>query len=147
MHATARPMAFLGGTFSGTQRNWALYKNEAYATVQKFARMNYLFWNLQPVHFFTDHKNILYVFAPLALRPNSPTLAQSEVHRCPIQLLCFDFFMNHLEKANNLFANIFTRCSRGYRSVTAQRVAALYATLSQHETKYNEDQRKVRYRP
>lgn len=66
------PMAFLGGRFAGAQQNWTTYEKEAYAIVQTFDRMDYIFWGSHPIHVFTDHRNLLYVFAPLVLRPNSP---------------------------------------------------------------------------
>lgn len=58
-------MAFLGGTFTGTQSNWTAYDREAYAIVQSLDKMDYLFCGSQPVHLFTEHMNLFYVFAPL----------------------------------------------------------------------------------
>lgn len=74
------PTAFLGGKFVKVQRNWTTYEKEAYAIVQTFERMAYLFSGAQPVHVFTDHGNLLYVFAPPALRSNPLIDLLSKVH-------------------------------------------------------------------
>lgn len=83
------PLAFLGGKFSGAQKNWSTFEKEAYAVVQTFKRMDYLLWGAKQTHVYTDHKNLLYVFAPLALRPNSPRHGISKVHRWAIHLSKF----------------------------------------------------------
>lgn len=126
------PMAFLGGRFTGAQKNWTTYEKEAYAIVQTFDRLDYLFWGTTRTHIFTDHKNLLYVFAPLALRPNSPRHVLSKVHRWAIHLSRFEFFINHIEGSNNIFADILTRWSKGYRTTTAKTsmVAALYKDIA-----------------
>lgn len=123
------PMALLGRRFAGVQRNWTTYEKEAYAIVQTFDRMDYLFWGPQPVHVFTDHRNLLYVFAPFALRPNSPRRVLSKVHRWAIHLSRFEFFIEHIDGTNNVFADILTRLSKRYRNVLAQRVAVLYTDI------------------
>lgn len=126
------PLAFLGGKFTGSQKNWTTYEKEAYAIVQTFERLDYLFWGAHPVHVFTDHRNLLYVFAPIALRPNSPRHVLSKVHRWAIHLSRFEFVIDHIEGANNVFADILTRWSKGYRNTRAQQtntIAALYKDI------------------
>lgn len=44
------------------------YEKGAYAIVQKFDRMDYVLWPAHQVLVFTDHRNIFFIFAPLALR-------------------------------------------------------------------------------
>lgn len=56
-------MSFNGGTLTGAQRIWTTYKKKAYAMVPALNRMDYLPWGTQPVHVFTDHRNVLY-FSP-----------------------------------------------------------------------------------
>lgn len=79
-----KPMAFLGGRFAGAQKNWTAYEKEAYTIVQTFEWMNGLLWEARPVHVFTDHWSLLYVFSPLAHRPNWPRHVLSKVHRWAI---------------------------------------------------------------
>lgn len=104
-------------------------QKEAYAIVQTFDRMDYLFWGSQPVQIFTGHRNLLYVSAPKALRTNSPRHVLSEVHKWAIHLSRFLFFNNHIEGSKNIFTEVLTQWSKGYSKTTAQRVAALYGDI------------------
>lgn len=130
------PLAFLGGKFNRTQRNWTTYEKEAYAVVQTFERIDYLLWGAKQTHVFTDHRNLLYAFAPLALRPNSPRHVLSNLHRWASHFSRFKFHINHIEGSNIVFADILTRWSKGYRSVKAQTklIAALYGDIMPSST-------------
>lgn len=61
------PLAFLGGQFNGSQKNLTNFEKEAYAIVEIFDRMDYLLSGGQPVHIFTDHGTLFYVFGRLGL--------------------------------------------------------------------------------
>lgn len=84
------PIAFIAGKLTGSQQNWTIYEKELYAVAQTFDRMDNVFWGWLPVHVFTDHRNLLYVFAPLALLPNSPKHVLSKVHSWAIHLSRLD---------------------------------------------------------
>lgn len=66
-----RPMGFPGGRLTKSQRNWSTYEKEAYTILSTFQRMDYVLFGPQPVHKFTDHRNLLFVFESVALRPRS----------------------------------------------------------------------------
>lgn len=87
------------------------------------------------MHVCTDHRNLAYEFAPLAFRPNSPRDVLSKVHRWAVHLSRFEFFINHIEGANNVSADMLTRWSKKYRAASAHRLAALYTDTvpSAHE--------------
>ena len=57
-------MAFLSGSFKGSQLRWATVDKERFATVNTFRRLEYLLWG--GVHIFTDHRNLTYIFNPEA---------------------------------------------------------------------------------
>ena len=59
------PLAFLAAAFRGAQFNWIMYEKESFAIFQVFDKMEYLFFREKATHVFTDHRNLLYVFAPL----------------------------------------------------------------------------------
>lgn len=82
--------------------------------------MHYLATAERQTDVFTDHKNLLHVFPPLALRPNSPRHVLSNVHPWAINLSKFDFHVNHIEVQSSVFAGILTRRSKGCRSRSAQ---------------------------
>lgn len=108
-------MAVLGGRFAGAQRSWTTYEKEGYAIEQTLGRMDYLLWGSKPVHVITDHRNPLYAFARLALRLSSPRHVSSNVHRWAIHLSRFELLIDHIEWLTNLFADILTRWTSGYR--------------------------------
>lgn len=126
-----QPLAFIGGQFSGAQLNWTTYEKEAYAIVKVFDKMDYALWGTANVHVFTDHRNLLFVFAPLALRPSAPRYVLSKVHRWAIHLSRFDFNIEHIEGSKNVFADLLTRWSKGHRQgqIATGNVMALYKAL------------------
>ena len=58
------PLAFLSGSFKGSQLRWATIDKEGFAIVSTFRRLEHLLWN--GVHIFTDHRNLAYIFDPEA---------------------------------------------------------------------------------
>lgn len=125
------PLAFLGGQFTGSQQNWTTYEKEAFSIVKVFDKLDFVLWGNNDVHVFTDHRNLLFVFAPLALRPNAPRYVLSKVHRWAIHLSRFDFSIEHIDGVKNVFADLLTRWSKGHRQVSAAsgKVMALYQAI------------------
>ena len=56
------PLAFLSGSFKGSQMRWATIDKEGFAIVSTFRRLEHLLWD--GVHIFTDHRNLAYIFNP-----------------------------------------------------------------------------------
>lgn len=74
-----------------------------------FDRLDYLFLGKNQAHVFKGHKNLLYVFSPLALRPSSLRQVLSKVFRWAIHLSRFQFSINHIEGSKNVFSDILMR--------------------------------------
>lgn len=74
------PLAFVRSKLDGLQRSWTIYNKKGYAVVETFERLNYLFRKLSQTRVFTVHSNILYLFASIALRSDSPRHFLSKVH-------------------------------------------------------------------
>lgn len=68
-----------------------------------------------PVHVFTDHKNLLYIFAPTAFDSTLGKHVISKVHRWAMFLSRFDFVIEHIDGELNVFADILTRWLKGYK--------------------------------
>ena len=49
------PLAFLSGSFKGSQLRWVTVDKEGFAIVSTFRRLG-------GVHIFTDHRNLTYIF-------------------------------------------------------------------------------------
>ena len=112
------PLGFLGSSFKKAELNWSIYEKEGFAIYQTFDKLDYLFQDDQPVHVFTDHRNLLYVFAPMALEPTTKRHVACKVQRWAIFLSRFNYLIEHIDGSKNVFADILTRWARGYRSET-----------------------------
>lgn len=78
------------------------------------------------------------MFGPPVLHPNSPRRVLSEVPRWNIHLSRFVIFIDHIEGANNVLADMLTKWAKGYRVALAEKVAALYTDIvpSANEAKF-----------
>ena len=82
------PLAFLSGTFKGSQMRWATIDKEGFAIVSTFRRLEQFLWN--GVHIFTDHRNLDYIFDPEACVTSvSKALAQRLERLCLCVLWLF----------------------------------------------------------
>lgn len=120
-------LAFLGGSFAGSQKSWTAYENEAYAIVCTFNRLDYILWGLHPVHIFTGHSKQLFAFALLAFPPNSPRHILSKVHRCAIHLSRFEFSIDHVDGNTNVCADILSRWTK--RHGTNEAISGIIAAM------------------
>lgn len=73
-----QPLAFLGGSFNSTQRNWTTFEQEVFAVFMNFEKMDYMFTCENDIHIFTDHRNLLFVFSAHAI---APTLGRHVVNK------------------------------------------------------------------
>lgn len=125
---------FLGGKFVDVQ-NWTTYEKDAFPIVQTFEEMEYLLWSARPEHVFTDHRNLLYVLFPLAQMPNYPRYVLSEVNGWAILRLGVEFMLDHLEGADNVFADGLTRWVKRYRKRAAHQSKMVAALIEDIVTK------------
>lgn len=79
----------------------------------------------------TDHRNLLFVFDPLALRPNAPQYVLSKVHWWAMHLSRFDFCIEQIVGVKNVLAYLHTRWDKRHRQnhATRKNVMALYKTI------------------
>lgn len=77
--------------------------------------MDYLLLDDKPVKLFTDHRNLLFVFSPLAFLPSLARHIFSKVQRWATYLLRFDNEIEHINAEDNIFADILSRWMKGYR--------------------------------
>lgn len=109
------PLGFVGGEFTKHELNWSTYEKEGFAIFRTFEKLDYLMLGEQSVHVFTDHRNLLYVFAPCALIPTTGRHIVSKVQRWAMYLSRFKYVIEHIDGERNIFADILTRWTRGYR--------------------------------
>ena len=135
-----QPMGFVGGEFTKSEVNWSTFEKEGFAIFKTFQKLDYLFLGSQDVHVFTDHKNLLYVFAPCALAPVTGNHVVSKVQRWALYLSRFNYNKEHIDGNKNIFADILTRWGRGHRSyrVKNPRVCSLLTMNEQLVPSANE---------
>ena len=110
------PLAFLGAEFKGAQLGWSTFEKEAYAIFQTFEKFDYVLMGSKPTHIYTDHRNLLFVFAPLTLEPALGRHILSKVQRWALFLSRFSYVIEHVHGETNVFADILTRWTKGYRN-------------------------------
>lgn len=110
------PLAFLGAEFKGAEQRWTTYEQESFAIFNVFLKLDYLFYGAKPVHVFTDHRNLLFVFSPLAMEPTLGRHIVTKVQRWGLFLSRFSYVIEHIPGNQNVFADVLTRWLKGYRS-------------------------------
>lgn len=63
------PMAFRGGKFSESEIDRTLFEKEDNMIFRRFERMDHILIGESSVHELTDHRNLLYAFAPSVVKP------------------------------------------------------------------------------
>lgn len=109
------PLAFLGSEFKNAKLGCSTFEKEGYAIFQTFEKLDYLLLGAQPAHVYTDHRNLMFSFAPLALEPTLGRHIVSKVQRWALFLSRFPFVIEHVSGKSNVFAHILTRWIRIYR--------------------------------
>ena len=104
-----QPLGFVGGEFTKAEVNWSTFEKEGFAIFKTFEKLDYLLLGEQPVHVFTDHRNLLYVFAPCALVPTSARHVVSKVQRWKMYMSHFHYVIEHINGTATVFADLLTR--------------------------------------
>lgn len=61
------PLSFLSGRFVKTQLGWSVLEKECYEAMKTVDRMQWLFAAPAGFYLYTDHKNLIFLFEPLAV--------------------------------------------------------------------------------
>lgn len=99
-HRKHQPLAYLGVQFSEMQENWMTYRKEAFAMGLFLERMDKVLRGPSTVRMYTDHRNLLFFFAPLALHPSSRRYVLAKLHRCSIHISRPVFIIEHILAQN-----------------------------------------------
>jgi len=115
------PLAFISSEFRKAQLNWSTFEKEGFAIYQTFKKMDYMLYGHPDTHVFTDHRNLLFIFAPLAINPILGHHIVSKVQRWALVLSTFNYTIEHIRGCDNVFADILTRWTRGYRNTNMEK--------------------------
>lgn len=106
-------IAFLGGRFNKTQKDEQLKKKEAFAIIKLLERMALALGAPDLVKIYPDHRSLLFVFAPVTLRPGAPRYVSAKVYRWDVHMPHFEFAMKHIKGVKIVFSHLLTRWSKG----------------------------------
>ena len=120
------PLAFLSGAFSDRETHWTTYERKAYAVVQAFRKLDYILLCEDSTRIFTDHRNLLFVFNPVALEPYLGRHKVLKVVLWALFLSSFSYRIEHVAVNDNTWPDIMTRWMRGYRRKNRCRRTADY---------------------
>ncbi len=67
--------------------------------LQVFRSLDYLFYTESPVHVFTDHRNLLFVFSPHSVEPALGRHVVSKVQRWALHLSKYQYVIEHIDES------------------------------------------------
>lgn len=77
-------------------------------------KMDYMLQAQIQTHVYTDHRTILFAFAPLALEPALGHHIVSKVQRWALFLSRFPYIIEHVSGTGNVLVDMMTRWTKGY---------------------------------
>jgi hypothetical protein len=99
-----QPLAFLSGSFAGSQLDWSTADKEAFAIMQAFRKGGHLVLGVD-LHLYTDHRNLAYIFA------GQGTLAcySARLRRWADELSGLCYTVHHIAGVRNIWADLISR--------------------------------------
>lgn len=125
-----QPIAFVSGSFRGSSARWTMPEKESYAIIQSVIRLAHILVAANEFSVFTDHKNILFMFAPHKFNTNVARHVVHKVQRWAIRLSEFNFTVEHIPGVDNVWADMLTRwAAPDYAKFPARKIGALRIPL------------------
>lgn len=109
------PIAFLGAALKRPEKWWTTFEKEAFAINQVLKKMDYLMLAEEKAHIHTDHRNLFFVFNPLALDSTLGKHIVNKVQLWGLYLSKVSYVVENIDGEKNVMADIITRWWRGYR--------------------------------
>ena len=100
------PLAFLSGSFKGSQLRWSVIVKEAYPIIHSLDRLRH-YLSARKFIIFTDHRNLKYVFSSY-MNTVSKTVSD-KLARWHVKLQSFDYTIEHIQGNVNFWADLLSR--------------------------------------
>ncbi|KAG6574672.1 DNA/RNA polymerase [Phytophthora cinnamomi] len=104
-----RPLAFLSGRFVGASSRWPTIEKEAYAIVEATRRLEYLLLRPGGFRLYTDHRNLVYIFAPYGPDTAMARYQADKLQRWALSLLSFTYVIEHVPDEANVWGDLLSR--------------------------------------
>ena len=101
------PLAFLSGSFKGSQLRWATVDKEGFAIVNTFRRLEYLLWG--GVHIFTDHRNLTYIVNPETCVTSVTRAMAQRLENWKAVLGQYRYAIEHIPGERNCWGDLLSR--------------------------------------
>lgn len=108
---THEPLAFYSGRLSTTEMGWSTVEKEAYAVMASVDRAHWLASCTDGFDLFTDHNNLIFIFDPIAVKPDINQAATRKVLRWAVRLSNYQYVCSHISGKDNVWADLLTRWS------------------------------------
>ena len=104
-----QPLAFLSGSFTGSQLHWPTIEKEGYGILATLTRAAHILQRPQGFQLFTDHRNLEYIFSPNPSTFDSRRQAADRIERWAILMRAFNYEIHHIPGEHNVAADLFSR--------------------------------------
>jgi transposase InsO family protein len=104
-----QPLAFISGSFHGSQLKWPTVEQEAFAIMETCDRAVHLLQRAQPFNIFTDHRNLTFIFNPDVTIQDGRKQAAERIERWQIHMRGFNFRIHHVSGEDNVLADMISR--------------------------------------
>ena len=103
------PLAFLSGSFKGSQLNWSIVEKEAFPIVESCEKLRHLLLCDKPFRLFTDHRNLIYIFDPKTRESDFRKQSADKLARWAAKLFAYEYVIEHISGEDNVWADLMSR--------------------------------------
>ena len=103
------PLAFLSGSFKGSELNWSIIEKEAWPIVKACIRLKHFLHSERPFHMFTDHRNLIYIFNPASRTNEVSKQVAEKLERWTLALRSYRYVIEHIPGEVNYWPDILSR--------------------------------------
>ena len=96
----------VGGTFTGSQRNWSVIEKEAYPIVSSCDKLGYVLLRPKGFKMYCDHRNLIHVFAPSS---EAKKHVKGKLLRWSMKLMEYRYSIEHIDGVSNVWADMVSR--------------------------------------
>ncbi|KAG2830114.1 hypothetical protein PC129_g9257 [Phytophthora cactorum] len=116
------PLMFLGGTFSGSAKAWAIVEKGAYAIIATCTRADYLLHRPGGFTLHMDHRNLRFTFNPSSALTAVPKYTADKLQRWAILLMAYEYAICDISGEDNVWADLLSRWGSKLTSICAVRL-------------------------
>ncbi|KAG6617410.1 DNA/RNA polymerase [Phytophthora cinnamomi] len=95
----------MSGTFHGASRYWSVIEKEGYPIVRACSELDYLLIRDKGFKMFTDHRNLIYIFAPGS---EIEKHIRGKLLRWSLKLNEYNYEIEHIAGEDNVWADMFS---------------------------------------